>query len=66
MPPFAGHRIETWEPSWPLDVQDGASGLIWAVFVDEPAGAAPATPPERARRAAAAWLFSLRVFERQE
>ena len=41
--------------------------MIWAVFVDEPADVPPgATPEDRAKRAAAAFLFKIRTADEKK
>ena len=62
LPALRDRAIRTHEPSWPLEIPDGKDGVVWAVFVDEPADVpAGATPEERAKRADTALIFRIRT-----
>lgn len=60
-----GHRVNTWEPTWPHHIPRDTGAPLWAVFVDEPVGAPLVeSPQDRAVRAGAAWLFWIRMTEK--
>lgn len=61
--PLHERRVATWQPTWPLEIRDGQETLLWGIFVDEPAGDPPASLEERAKRAAAAWLYRVGTAE---
>jgi hypothetical protein len=67
LPSLLGRAIRTTEPSWPLEIPDGKEVVIWAMFVDEPDDVpSGATPEERAKRAAAAFLFRIRTADEKK
>ena len=62
VPPLKMRSKRTYEPAWPLEIQDGQEAILWAVFVDEPADLpAGASVEERAKRADTAWIFRIRT-----
>jgi hypothetical protein len=67
VPLLKARTVDTYRPSWPLDVPDGKEVVLWAVFVDEPADAPTgASLEERAKRADTAWIFRIRTADEKK
>jgi hypothetical protein len=66
IPSIKGRGLHTMRADLPLEIPDGKEVVIWAVFVDEPAGSETATLEDRASRADAAWLFKIRTVDEKK